>query len=265
MITSKMLKSCHMAALLLSLPIAAAADNHDEEDELQFEEWFIFFELNDTDGDLGIHAKLDGDEWQRLQIESPDERDLLRMKIRGGLQQQGLTELFFESAEPTFDELDPAEFFERFPEGTYEAEGLTLDGEEIEGEWDLSHVIPARPEPTVTGSVSGAFPYDMDCDDDDFSEFADGEDVVISWNPVTQSHPTLGVAGAINVVNYEVVVEIDETPFRASVMLPPEATSYQVPGEILDLGSEIKYEVLVRIDNYNQTAVESCFLYGGDV
>ena len=33
-----------------------------------------FFELNDTDGDLGIHGKIAGDEWKRLKIEDPHAR-----------------------------------------------------------------------------------------------------------------------------------------------------------------------------------------------
>jgi hypothetical protein len=64
----------------------------------------------------------------------------------------------------------------------------------------------------------------------------------------------------IDVVNYEVVVEIDETPFRTSIILPPEARSFLVPEEILLLSDEVKFEVLVREASFNQTAVESCFV-----
>ncbi|PVV14374.1 MAG: hypothetical protein B6D82_06070, partial [gamma proteobacterium symbiont of Ctena orbiculata] len=94
----------------------------------------MFFELNDTDGDLGIHGKVDGDEWKRLEIEDPYERRMMNIRAIGRLKRQGITELFFESAEPTFDELDPKKFFKRFPEGIYEIEGITLDGEERENE-----------------------------------------------------------------------------------------------------------------------------------
>ena len=66
----------------------------------------------------------------------------------------------------------------------------------------------------------------------------------------------------IEVVNYEVVAEIDETPFRASAILPPSTTSYALPQEILALADEIKFEVLVREASFNQTAVESCFEIG---
>ena len=67
----------------------------------------------------------------------------------------------------------------------------------------------------------------------------------------------------IEVVNYEVVVEIDDTPFKASAILPPDVREFVLPSEILALSDEIKYEVLVREASYNQTAVESCFVIEG--
>ena len=75
------------------------------------------------------------------------------------------------------------------------------------------------------------------------------------------SHPDLGVDPQVGVTihNYEVVIEIDDTPWVTSTILPPDATSFEVPNEILELGNEIKFEVLVREASYNQTAVESCF------
>ena len=90
--------------------------------------------------------------------------------------------------------------------------------------------------------------------------------VTLDWDPVTMSHPDADGGGAgvqppvpVTIVNYEVVVEIDETPYRDSIILPPDQTSYQVPAEILALGEEIKFEVLAREESFNQTAVESCF------
>ena len=107
-------------ACLLALPLGASAGHHwwwddDDEEEIPFDEAHVFFELNDTDGDLGIHAKIDGDEWKYLAIEDPRERRMLRIAVNGRLRRQGLTEIFFESAEPTFDELPPNVFFNRFP------------------------------------------------------------------------------------------------------------------------------------------------------
>jgi hypothetical protein len=227
-----------------------------DEDELEFDEAHLFFELNNTDGDLGIHALVDGDAWKYLEIEDPRDRKMLNIIVRGRLRKQGLTELFFESAEPPFDELSPRRFFRRFPEGEYDIEGITIEGEERESEVWLSHVMPAPPVPSVNG-----MPAAVDCDAV-LPVVSAGEPVIIAWDPVTESHPTIGKSGPIDVVNYEVVVEIDETPWKTSNILPPDATSFEVPQEILALGleeGEIKFEVLVREASYNQTAVESCF------
>ena len=54
-----------VAALLVA---PAFADSHDE-DEIPWEVAEVFFELNNTDGDLGIHSLVDGGPWKRLQIE----------------------------------------------------------------------------------------------------------------------------------------------------------------------------------------------------
>ncbi len=219
----------------------------------------LFFELNDTDGDLGIHALIDGDAWKKLEIEDTKEREILDITVKGRLRRQGLTEIFFESAEPPFESDDPEEltltpeqFFRRFPEGTYEIEGKTIEGGELESEVQLTHVMPAPPEPEVNGQTAAE-----DCD---AVLPVVSPPVTISWDPVTMSHPDLGTSGVpIQVINYEVVVEIDETPYKSSTILPPSATSFQVPSEILALGDEIKFEVLVREESYNQTAAESCF------
>ena len=252
--------SSGIAALaLMGVPMLGAADNHEEE-EIPFDEAHVFFELNNTDGDLGIHAKIDGEEWKQLVMEDVNERFLLKINVRGALRNQGLTELFFESAEPSFDELEPAEFFERFPPGIYEVEGVTLEGDELESETELTHVLPAQPEPSVNG-----VPFVEDCDEDELPVFAVDEEVVITWDAVTHSHPELGITNIpIDVVNYEVVVEIDETPWKASAILPPDVREFRLAPEILALGEEVKYEVLVREASYNQTAMESCFEMAGD-
>jgi hypothetical protein len=238
-----------------------------DDEEISFEEAELFFELNNTDGDLGIHALIDGEGWKRLMIEGPRERNMLDVRVRGRLRRQGLTEIFFESAEPTFDELDPAKFFRRFREGTYEIEGITLEGDELESEVELTHVMPAPPEPTVNGE-----PMAEQCDDeeDDYDATEVSGPVIIAWPAVTMSHPDAEGGGAgvqppvpVVIHNYEVVLEVEtEAGFTSvfSVVLPPDRRSVTVPDEFLDLGDEFKYEVLAREESFNQTAVESCFV-----
>ena len=120
-----------MVAVALSLAdyvtVGLADDEEDDWNEIPFDEANIFLELNDTDGDLGIHALVDGEAWKRLEIEDPNEREILVVRAIRRLARQGLTEVFFESDEPSFDELSPEQFLRRFPEGEYEIEGITID------------------------------------------------------------------------------------------------------------------------------------------
>ena len=44
-----------------------------------------------------------------------------------------------------------------------------------------------------------------------------------------------------------------------SVELPPGVTEIEIPEAFIELGDEFKFEILVREDSGNQTAVESCF------
>jgi len=257
------------AAALLIAP--AFADDHDE-DEIPWAVAEVFFELNNTDGDLGIHALVDGDPWKRMQIEDPSERTIFNVHARGRLRRQGVTEIFFESAEPTFDELAPEQFFNRFPEGTYEIEGVTLDGEELESETEITHAMPAPPAPTVNGVAAA-----VQCDDEEPGYDApviDADDYVIAWPAVALTHPSLGYPQSspdITIVNYQVVVEAElETPdgeeFTSvlSVILPPEVTEMTIPDEFLEQSDSFKYEVLAREESWNQTAMESCFLTEAD-
>ena len=240
-----------------------------EDDENEFEVAELFFELNNTDGDLGIHALVDGGPWKKLEIEDKNERVILRVSASGRLRRQGLTELFFESAEPNFDDLPPARFFRRFPEGEYEIEGITLGGDELENEVELTHVMPAPPVPTVNGE-----PMAEQCDDEEpgYDATEVTGPVTISWAEVTESHSELGRTGEnVDIVNYEVVVEVEweedgeEFVSVFSIILPPDERSVTIPQELIDLGvekaeGEFKYEVLAREESYNQTAVESCFI-----
>ena len=257
---------CAGVSALLAAPTAVFAHDDDEE-EIPFDVAEVFFELNDTDGDLGIHALIDGDAWKRLRFEDKNERRLLSVNVRGRLRCQGLTEIFFESAEPTFDELSPPTFFSRFPEGTYEISGKTLEGDELKSETEITHRMPAPPNPTVN-----TLPVAMQCDDedDDYDAPEVSGVVVIAWDAVTMTHPSLGSpqgSDDITIVNYEVVVEAelgtadDEFVSILSVILPPDVTRMTIPAEFLAQSDTFKYAVLAREESWNQTAIESCFLF----
>ena len=101
--------------LAFGLALGALPQSAGAAGEIPFDVAEIFFELNNTDGDLGIHGMIDGGPWTRINIEDPRDRNLMAIWTMGRLRKQAVTELFFESAEPTFDELDPEDFFARFP------------------------------------------------------------------------------------------------------------------------------------------------------
>ena len=256
---------------LVALVLGAAtpdlwAGSHDNDDEIPFDVAELFFELNDTDGDLGIHALIDGEAWKRLTIEDTKERKMLDVKVKGRLRKQGLTEIFFESAEPTFDELAPRKFFRRFPEGIYEIEGEALEGAELESETELTHVMPAPPEiATVNGEEEPFENAPDDCEEDPLPTISG--DVTVAWDQVTTSHPDIGDpkdSGDIDIIRYQAVAEWedDEGTFVSSIdLLPPagnDRMSVTFPANFFKSGAEVKFEVLVREASFNQTAVESC-------
>jgi hypothetical protein len=263
-----------MVALILGIS-APRVWADDDVDEISFEEADVYAELNDTDEDLGFHALIDGEGWKKLRVEDPNEKNILKLKAKSSLRRQGLTELFFESAEPTFDELSPEEFFARFPEGTYEIEGITLDGEELESEDLFSHVMPAAPANIQVNGGDPILHKEVDCETGEGVqevELEEGEDVVISWDPVTSSHPQVGRDGSIVASLYQVVIEFetpDEFESKYSVDLPPSVTEATIPYSFIALGleedegeitGEFKFEILVKEElGGNQTAAESCF------
>lgn len=245
-----------LAALAVGVAIAAPMA---QAQVVEFEEAEIYFELNDTDGDLGIHGFADGGPWKILELSDSADRPLLRVTSRRRLRLQGMTEIFFESAEPTFDEVRPDRFFVRFPEGTYTVSGVSTDGEILESEVDVSHTMAAPPaNVTVNGQAAAA-----DCD---AVLPIVTEPVTIAWDAVTMSHSTIGNVGeAVTVQSYEIVAEVERPGMTPETLvfkglLPPEVTAFELPEGITGLSDgELKFEIVTKLDNGNQTALESCF------
>ncbi len=246
-----------MLLMLLALAWAAApalAEDEEHGEEIEFDVARIFFELNNTDGDLGIHAEIDGEPWKILEIEGPNDYQKLKVALKSNLRKQGLTEFCFESAEPTFDELDPKVFFRRFPEGEWEVSGVTIEGLEMESDSIVTHLVPAPP---VNVAVNGLRVPD-DCDEG--PRPVAGQPIEVTWDPVTLSHPELGRTGEpIEVESYELVLEREDPPFLMGILLSADTTSVTLPEGLFESGDEIKVEVLVREVSGNRTATESCF------
>jgi len=218
-----------LVALVLATSVRAYADDEDGR-QIPFADVKIFFEFNSTDNDLGLQVFLDGKAWKRLTIEDPHERKILDIKAESALRELGLTELFFESAEPS-----PEEVLALFPAGVYEFEGRTVEGDELEGEATLSHELPPAPD-----IIHPAFP----------GQEVDSDDLVIVWRAIP------GIA------SFEIIVDNETTGASMTVALPASATTLEVPEEFLTPDSEYKVEVLAIADNGNKTITEREFVTG---
>jgi hypothetical protein len=192
---------------------------------LAFTEAQLFLELNDTDGDLGIHASIDSDQpWTQLEIEGPT-RTLLNVTSSSNLHRQGLTQLSLESAEPPFTELAPADFFRRFHEGRYEIEGVTRSGAQIESTAVLSHVLAAPPKNLSFSGVAAP----ESCRVTPLPIVT--PPVLVGWDAVTESHPEIGRTGPVEVSQYQLFVQEqgEDHPVSLSVALPHLSPSSRFP------------------------------------
>src|SRR6266545_7346777 len=149
----------------------------------------IIIEVNATAGDAGIQVFLDATGWRSLEVFDPNGQKLLNISAsaNGSIGKQGLTELFFESAEPSFAEQSLDELFARFPEGNYTFVGITVDGGKLNGKATLKHNIPAGPEIVFPSEGATLSP----------------NAVVIGWNPV--NGPFSGTALPVTIVGYQVI------------------------------------------------------------
>jgi hypothetical protein len=120
-----------------------------------FGECKALIEINSSDGDIGFHFLMDGDDLHSAKIQNPSGVKVFEDQAKGPLKEQKLTETFAESAEPLcwFDpEADPddevvtlEEFLDRWAPGTYTFTGMGDEGEKSMGATELTYELPAAP------------------------------------------------------------------------------------------------------------------------
>jgi hypothetical protein len=222
------------ATLLLAAAVRPAqAARPAQEVPLEFAK--IYWEYNASANDLGVHVSLDGEDWTRLEIENPSGNTLFRVRGQGPYGTLGMTELFFEGAEPALDEFPLEELLALFPAGEYEMSGWTADGQRIEGEDTFTHAIPDGP--------------------DVFADVGAGDSLRIRWTEVTAPPPGFPDE-PIHIVGYQVIVdpsfEVTLPAAARSVTVSPEFVQSLGPGEHL-------FEVLAIEESGNQTLSEGSF------
>jgi hypothetical protein len=243
----------------LSLPLAAllaGAALPGGAGAIEFDEVDIFFELNATDRDVGVHVSLDADSWHFLQILSPQGRSYLKLFAEGKLGAVGLTELFLEGEEPSLLEVPFRRFLALVPPGLYEFKGETNEGQPLRSTDLLTTELPC-PVRIVSPAVDDALPAD---------------EAVIRWRPAPGVFdPDTRLCDRsrdVGLVAYQVIVEFANEAADLErdfvIDLPPTATTVTVPEGFLDEGAalddtEFKVEILAIEDSGNKTISEREF------
>ena len=196
----------------------------------------LIVEVNATDGDAGLQVFLDGEPWRAMRITGPNGRAILDVKAQGRLQGHGLTELFSESSEPSFDVFPLERFKELFPAGRYSFAGETIDGNRLTGAATLSHAIPRGPE--IVSPAKGSA--------------LNRANVVARWKRVTEP-------AGVDIVGYRAIVTREDPLRILSVDLPASARKVRIPPEFLERGTQYKIEVQAIEKSGNQTLTEIAF------
>lgn len=149
------------AALVSMTGTATATEPCDD-----FGECKALIEINASDGDIGFHFLMDGEDLNSARIFDPNGKKVFEDQAKGALKEQKLTETFAESAEPLCwadPEADPEdledivtleEFLDRWEAGTYTFTGMSDGGEKSAGETPLTYELPAAPiEPDFDGTT----------------------------------------------------------------------------------------------------------------
>ncbi len=189
-----------------------------------FDDAEVFFEFNTTANDLGLQVFLDADGWSRVTVSDPRSRRIVDITAKGNLSKLGITELRFESAEPS-----PDEVLALFPPGQYPFRGRTVDGENLFSIATLSHNFLTPP----TFSPSNG-------------QVVNPNGTVVTWN----------APGAERV---EVVIENTGLGHVFDVIVSGSTTSLNLPPQFLKPGTTYAIEILAIGPNGNRTIAESTF------
>ena len=258
--------------LVAAAPVSWAFGGHGH-GKVELDEAEVFIEYNSTDGDFGIHFFWDGEPWKWMTVWNEHLWPVLNVSIRENVRAQGLTEAFFESAEPTLDELSFQEFLERFPEDEYRFRGRTLDWKRLVGEADFTHVIPC--------------PFDEEDDEIEVNWVPGTPLLSVEWDEVTDvveltqdiepdELPDCIDGPADLIVGYEAVFELvvleddEEQVYKETAILPADAEIFTASPEFTQLaveaenaaiggtieGAELKVEVIAKEESGNSTITE---------
>ena len=245
------------AAAALALGVTPSAQATEPCDD--FGECKALIEINASDGDIGFHFLMDGDNLVGARMHDPNGVKLFQDRAYGPLREQYLTEMFAESAEPLCwddpeaeedDEIVTLEeFLDRWTSGTYVVSGVDGEGEMVEGETELTFDLPAAPDEDALDFDEGVITW---APGDDLGNCADYADLMgLVTGGVLDTHPA-----DVPVAAWEIVLEPDvesdhpnnglKFSIRVAGDIDEEDMEITVPEEYLDSLEEntpVKVEV----------------------
>ena len=264
------LPAVSLSASLTLYACLQSAYAQDNQDEIPFKFTNFHFEVNASACDWGPQILFDTEGIVSGSVKDPNGHKVYIIRTDSGLKGiGGQTEGFLEAVEPVVqdlveggvdcevDEEEPLVTLEEmrdwFPEGTYEFEGRSADGEVFDGSAELTYDIPAGPE-----ILSPAEPANIGINP--------AVALPIIWDTVTDS--ILPELGPVNVVGYHVLVK-DVTdgsaamgplaPHQFDVDVPGTETQVDLPPAYLETARVYEFEVLATEVSGNQTITEGGF------
>ncbi|MDH3532700.1 MAG: hypothetical protein OEO82_07205 [Gammaproteobacteria bacterium] len=227
-----------------------------------FGECKVLIEINASDGDIGFHFLMDGDNLMRAAIYDPGHRKIFYDAAKGPLRRQFLTETFAESAEPLCwpdpdadeDDLENIvtleEFVDRWRTGTYHFIGISPGWELSYGRTDLSFALPAAPDDiefdVSTGVLSWAAGDDLGNCAERVDEDADVPNLADVINLLDMDPADVPIAKFEAVFEPDVEDDDPRKGLKYTVRVPPTQTEVTIPADyIASLGDDTPVKVEV--------------------
>lgn len=224
-----------------------------------FGECKVLVEINATDGDIGFHFLMDGNELIRAALYAPNHRKIFSDSARGPLREQFMTETFIESAEPLCwepeeddeefgeDFVTLEDFLDRWQEGTYTFIGIGAGWKFSWGQTTLTFDLPAAPDIAfdVDTSVISWSPGD------DLGECSEGLDELIEMGRVRLVNEIDEFDEFEEIVAWEAVFEPDvedgdpRGAQKFTVRVSAETYAVTVPADYL---ASLPENTLVKIE-----------------
>jgi hypothetical protein len=230
----------------------AGGEGKQKEKTIPLTESKLIIENNAKDKDTGFQGFIDSEEgWKRITVTDPNGKKVLDFSPQGDLGKLGLTELFFETAEPENKDVPISELLKTMPEGNYTFKGFTAESAEqngtLIGNVTFSHDIPKAPA-ILSPQEDAVLQKD--------------EDLHLSWSSVDKNIDNSNA----NIIAYQLTIEKDQEPdphmigtFGFTMNLPPSVTEITIPKQVFEPGSDYSLEVLAIEENGNQSINSTSF------